>query len=79
MSIQRFNVPRIVVQSAFGQHHTRKHRLAAGLIIMAFGVMIAKTGGDVHVYGLHYVFDGLGYLVHAIGGIPFLELFESEE
>lgn len=71
--LQKVNVPRILVQAAFGHHHTQRQRMCAGLIVMAFGVTIAKNGGEIHAYGIHYVADCFGYLVHAIGGIPFVE------
>jgi hypothetical protein len=42
-------------------------------------VFIAKVGGDVHVYGLHYVLDLAGYLVHGIGAVPFVDYLVATE
>lgn len=77
--IKVINVPSRVAHAAFGHTATRKHRMAAGLVVMAVGVTVAKLGSEVHAFHLHFFFDGVGYLIHAIGGIPFLELFERKE
>jgi hypothetical protein len=77
--ISACNLPRKLCQFALGHDHSARHRLGAGLVIMGVGVFIAKVGGDVHVYGLHYVLDLAGYLVHGIGAVPFVDYLVATE
>ena len=73
------NLPRVVCQHLIGDNHGPHHRMVAGVGVMAVGVAIAKVGGDVHAFGFHYLADMLGYLVHGIGCVPFVEYLVAEE
>jgi type II secretory pathway predicted ATPase ExeA len=73
--IHKLNAPRALCELAFGPNHSVYHRLAAGSVIMATGVCIAKAPGaiDIHLVTLHYVADAVGYAIHGIGLTPFLD------
>ncbi len=68
------NSPRFICDHVVGENHTSNHRMFAGTIVIIFGVVIAKLGvfmpGGIVV---HLATDAVGYLIHGIGAIPFVE------
>lgn len=71
--LSAINVPRHVCDVALGKDHPIHHRMIAGTIMMAFGVGISKAFVGVHVFFISEIFDGVGYLIHGVGTIPFAE------
>lgn len=71
--IDKVNVARVACDHLFGEEHTPKHRMGAGFVIMIVGVTVAKVGGGVHALILHFSLDLIGYLIHGIGAVPFIE------
>lgn len=68
------HAPRTICDHVVGEHHTRGHRMFVGTIIIMCGVIIAKIG--VFIPGgfvIHLATDAIGYLIHGIGAIPFVE------
>jgi len=79
--IRFIDLPRHLCQHAVGKHHTLGHRLIAGSIIMVAGVSTAKAGVLVpmapHLF--HFSLDVVGYALHGLGCIPFIEYLMEEE
>lgn len=71
------NLPRHLCRAALGKDHTVAHRMAAGTVIMVGGVVLSKT--TVPGLDLHLFFDLVGYLIHGIGAVPFVEYLIAEE
>lgn len=70
------NIPKHVSNHLCGQNHSIAHRRIVGVVVIVFGVIIAKAGGELFV--LHVVFDAFGYALHGIGLIPFIEAIEKK-
>ena len=67
------NVVRPICRNLVGQHHGFAHRAVVGVGIMLLGVVLAKTIGH-HEYAIIALLgDTLGYGLHGIGLIPFVE------
>lgn len=60
-----------------GEEHTLVHRLSVGAIILFCGVCVSKIHFEAMLF--HIIFDGVGYTIHAIGAIPFLEMIVSKK
>ncbi len=69
----RLNVVRPVCDSLVGKHHTVRHRMITGVIIMVIGVAIAKVVGHSPYAMLAGIGDGVGYALHGLGLMPFAE------
>lgn len=67
----KINVPKIVCIHMIGENHNETHRMGAGVIVMTCGVLIAHS--TAHIFIIEYIGDIVGYCIHAIGGIPFVE------
>jgi len=66
-----FNPARAICNHLVGENHSVVHRLGAGALIMGSGVLVAKAGGDGLI--LHFIADLVGYAIHGIGLIPFVD------
>lgn len=62
-----------VCEHMMGREHTRAHRTAVGVGVMACGVLIAKSAALFAFEPVHVILDGLGYMIHAAGATPLLE------
>lgn len=69
--IQALNLPRIVCNHLIGEEHHVTHRMLVGLVIGFIGVEVARMSSTYHLFSI--VFEGGGYVIHAIGTIPFVE------
>lgn len=67
------NVPHFVCTHLLGEHHSETHRMVVGVMVMVMGVVISKSMGHSPNLFLHYGADTLGYAIHGIGAIPFVE------
>lgn len=68
------NLPRVALRHMTGSDHTPAHHMVAGGGIMVIGVLIAKSAyllPDLLV--IHVGVDLVGYLIHGIGAVPFIE------
>jgi hypothetical protein len=63
----------LLCEHAFGEDHTPAHRMGAGLVIMAVGVTTAHGLAVLPFVVAPEVGELLGYLVHGIGTVPFVE------
>lgn len=69
--LEKANIPKIICIHLIGEEHSVHHRMGAGVITMAIGVVIAKTTSGMYV--VQFIGELLGYLIHGIGSIPFVE------
>lgn len=65
------NLPRTICKHIVGEKHSFTHRASVGMILIFGGVLLAKI--EFEIYLIHVVCDAAGYMIHAIGTIPFLE------
>lgn len=74
--LQKLNVSKHICVHLIGKHHTKKHQQITGAAVMFTGVIIAKSA--VHGSVIEAVFfDVVGYAIHGIGLIPFVETIIS--
>ena len=71
--LRHIDLARMICNHLVGDSHTKVHRFSAGVIIMAVGVTVTKVvlmveSGFIHAFG-----DLIGYAIHGIGAIPFVE------
>lgn len=71
--INKVNVSKVVCDHLIGEEHTQRHRMITGLIIIVLGVGISKIPTSIHV--IHWMADAVGYGVHGLGCVPFIERF----
>lgn len=71
--ISKVNLPRIICTHLVGTCHTKRHRKITGLILMSAGVTIAHMTGQLGVKFVQFLGDGIGYGIHGIGLIPFID------
>jgi len=64
------NVPKMICENLLSEHHNQFHRMFVGSIIIGFGVMMAKI--EILPF-IHSICEAVGYLIHGIGSIPFIE------
>lgn len=76
--VVRVNVVRPLASLVFGKNHSVGHRMLAGTLVMAIGVMIAKYVGHSANEIIAHLGDGIGYGLHGIGLIPFIESMASK-
>ena len=68
-----YNVPHYIAHHVFGEDCTPAHRMKAGGIVMIVGVLIAHTPAILPMGAFAILPDLVGYLIHGIGGYPFIE------
>lgn len=74
------NIPRLICQSLIGKSHETHHRIAVGGFLMCTGVLIAQGGHLVEIVVFKATLDLVGYTLHGVGIVPFLEwLLESDK
>lgn len=71
--IKRLNIVGHACRFAFGEDHPLWARLLSGGTIAATGVLVAKIGGEIHVFHFHFIADYFGYALHGLGITPFIE------
>ena len=67
------NIPYHICNHVMGENHSVSHRVGAGFVLMAIGVVIAHSAATCPIIILSYVGDGFGYLLHGIGSLPLAE------
>lgn len=80
LRVSNLDLTRVACEHIVGAKHTIHHRMACGFILMTIGVTISGMGA-AQILIVKYICDGIGYLIHGIGVIPFAErvgVFVSE-
>ena len=79
--VEILNLPKTICHHAIGHHHSPHHRMIAGAGIMCVGVLVAKSAALVspHWFIVHVTVDIIGYAIHGVGTIPFVEYLLSED
>lgn len=78
--LRKANVMRPVCALLLGRNHKPMHRMLAGLVAMAVGIVVIKVGEHYSSHLVSFVTDGVGFFIHGAGLVPFLEhLAESVE
>jgi hypothetical protein len=72
------NVPRYVCRTLIGEHHTHAHRMVAGGTMMAGGVLLSHMAAEPHILLLTLAGDLVGYAIHGMGLVPFLDFLLEE-
>ena len=67
------NLSERIYTHLLGENHTHVHRKITGVFIMVFGVGLVKFTYMFPFEIIHFVGDGVGYLIHGIGCLPFVE------
>lgn len=78
MKIRLLDLPRALCHHAVGKDHTHTHRMVAGMFIMAGGVGIAKAANLFDGAFMHYSLDMVGYAIHGLGALPYIEYLIEE-
>ena len=76
--IKFINLPRELCHFLLGAEHKTSHRMIAGVFVMGCGVGTAKAAVFFTVPLAHISLDMIGYFIHAVGAIPFIEYLMSE-
>jgi len=69
--LTNLNISKVVCDHLLDEKHTSVHRMIAGSFIMSVGVGISKI--HVTMVVIHFLLDGVGYAIHGIGLIPYVE------
>lgn len=76
-AVQAINLPREICHWCLGHDHHISHRMIVGLMVMAVGVIIAKAGHHYPGFIAH-ASDLIGFFIHALGAVPYLEWLIEE-
>ncbi len=71
--LRRINIARPLCDALLGEQHSARYRMGAGVVVMAIGVSIAKVFGHVTMPVVAYGADAIGFGIHALGMVPFIE------
>lgn len=71
LKLKKISPACVVADHLFGTEHTIKHKMISGSFLMILGVIISKATPQLALF--HYLTDGIGYLIHGMGAIPFGE------
>lgn len=69
----KLNIVRTICTNLVGKHHSFHHRAIVGVCVMLTGVVVAKSVGHHEVQIVALLGDTLGYGLHGVGLIPFVE------
>jgi hypothetical protein len=75
--IEQINLSRHIANHLAGERHTSHHRKIAGVLVMSFGVLVAKLSAIPEGPIIHFAGDLIGYGMHGIGLIPFATNIEK--
>lgn len=76
--MRHIDIPRKVCVEMLGQH--QKHRMVNGGVVMVTGVLLTHTVMVLvpEYHAVRLMADVLGYLLHGVGAIPFIEWIMKE-
>jgi hypothetical protein len=73
------DLPKKICHHMVGEDHTPIHRMSVGAVIMVIGVSIAKVDASGMYHVFHYAFDVVGYVLHGLGTVPFINSLIQDE
>lgn len=76
--LDNLNVSRAIATHVLGSNHTHAHRIAIGTGVAFTGVVIAHSAAEL-IWIISIPLDFLGYALHGIGLIPFIDHISSDE
>jgi hypothetical protein len=71
--VRRVNFVIPLCDALLGEQHSVRYRMGAGVVVMALGVTLAKTVGHVANPLIAYSADAIGFGIHALGMVPFID------
>lgn len=71
--LKKVNLVQLLCDQMFGEQHTHRHRMTVGVLVMCVGISIAKGSTFFEYEIVRLLGDGLGYLIHGLGGVPFAD------
>lgn len=74
--IDKVNLSKHLASHIVGENHTPKHRRIAGFFIAVFGLSLAEYSSHLGIV-IKMVGDLIGFSLHAIGAIPYLNDLEK--
>lgn len=72
-ALSKINIPKAICYKLIGKHHKPGHRMIVGAAFMFSGVMVAHSGFFFQMILIQASLDMVGYGIHALGSVPFLE------
>lgn len=72
-NLRNICLARLICNHLVGENHSAVHRCTFGIVIMCVGVGFTKAAFLVDISFIHGVADVVGYGIHGIGAIPFVE------
>ena len=70
---ERLSVTKEIYSHLLGEDHTPTHRKIAGVFVILCGVGFVKITYMSAYHMAHFSGDAIGYLIHGIGCLPFVE------
>ena len=71
--LKNIDLTRLISDHLVGENHKRYHRFVVGVVIMVSGVSFTEFSYTFASVGFHIVGDVVGYFVHGLGAVPFIE------
>lgn len=65
--LRAVNLPRAIAKALLGKDHSERHRIVAGIFVMAVGVLVS------HIEVAHLLCETVGFGLHGLGLVPFVE------
>lgn len=84
--IRKFNLIVPLCDIIVGEDHRASTRMIVGAAVMTFGVGLVKIGvylgnhyaaGEHVAFVVHFITEEFGYMIHAIGATPYIELLAA--
>ena len=76
-TLQFLDLSKIITYHIIGKNHTITHRKCTGVVLAIVGVCIAHGFASADIFIIKLFGDVVGYALHGIGIIPFIEQLET--
>lgn len=71
--IRQICLARLICNHLLGENHSATHRYTIGIVIMSTEVGLTKAAFLVDIGFIHAIADLIGYGIHGVGALPFVE------
>ena len=75
--LHKICVSRVICDHLVGDKHSQSHRYVVGTVIMSLGVGLTQVVFFWEATAIHIIGDIIGYGVHGLGAVPFIDKFIS--